>query len=625
MSISDAIIEEVRNRADLAEIVSDYTRLKRSGRTFRGPCPLHGGKGPNFSVDPERNVFKCFTCGEGGDLFSFPMKHLGMSFIEAVRWVAERVGVVVPDSDPRDHEPDPYADLHEANAFAAEWFRARLLDPEAGREAREYLARRGIKPEVCERFGIGWAPESWSELADAARTHGIRREVLLGLGLLKESSKSTREPYDAFRGRIIFPIQDLGGKTVAFGGRVIAAVEEHVPRYLNSPESPVYHKGELLFGLRWSRGVIRKEQVALVVEGYMDYVSLASHGIENVVAPLGTAMTPTQAELISRYAPRVILLYDSDTAGLKATFRAGDELLRSGVEVLVATLPDGEDPDSLVRSGGAVLLRRYLADAVDVLERKIQILERKDYFSNIAGKRRAVDKLLPTVRAASDEVLRGLYVSRVAERTGVPRETVEREVAEGDGGRRRNGRAGSHGAAPAPSAPQGRRGGRGFEPQPAATRMGAERNVILLLLRDEQWIEKVARRIGVEDFRDGVYREVFAELLHLHGEGRPREGSEWLRGLSESAVERVQELLGDPEGMNLADPGRFFEENVRDILARDQRARLSQGKREVGRAPEDLQVSMLQNARDLRVEIERSGGVVRQDTTSHSGRDDEPR
>ncbi|HUE96415.1 MAG TPA: DNA primase [Longimicrobiaceae bacterium] len=612
MSIPDAIVEEVRSRGDLVEIVSEITPLKRSGRTFRGPCPLHGGQGPNFSIDPAKNIFKCFVCGEGGDLFSFPMKHFGMGFTDAVRWVAERVGVVIPEVDQRSEEPDPNAPLYEANAFAGEWFRARLLDPDEGREAREYLARRGITPEVCERFGIGWAPESWGALADAARGHGIRREVLLQLGLLKESTKTGREPYDAFRGRIVFPIQDLGGRTVAFGGRVIAAVEEHVPKYLNSPESPIYHKGDLLYGLRWSRGTIRKEETALVVEGYMDYVSLAAHGVENAVAPLGTAMTTAQAELIARYAACVVLLYDSDTAGLKATFRSADELLRAGVEVLVATLPDGEDPDSLVRRGGAPLLKPYLADAVDVLERKIQILERKDYFSSIAGRRRAVDALLPTVRAAADEVLRGLYISRIAERTGVPTETVAREVEAGEKGRpgrsdRRTGVPGSRAASGGPGPP------RRQEAPISSPLMGPERNVILLLLRDEHWVEKAAARLGPDDFRNPIYREIYSELLHLHTDQRAREGGEWLQALDAEVAGRAQELIGDPEGWNLAHPDRFFEENVREIESRNNRDRLAAIERELQAAAGNRQQELLMEMRELRLAMERSGVMVKVD------------
>ncbi len=615
--IPDSIVEEVRSRADLVEIISEHTRLKRSGRTFRGPCPLHGGEGPNFSVDPARNVFKCFVCGEGGDLFAFPMKHLGMNFTEAVRWIASRVGVEIPDEEPRHREPDPDDPLREANAFAAEWFRAQLLDAEEGREAREYLARRGISAEVCEKFGIGWAPAGWSGLSDAARIRGISRDILLQLGLLKESTRTARQPYDAFRGRIIFPIQDLAGHVVAFGGRVIASAEEHVPKYLNSPESRIYHKGELLFGLRWSRAAIRREEMALVVEGYVDYVSLASHGVENVVAPLGTAMTPQQAELIARYAPRAVLLYDSDLAGLKATFRSADELLRVGVEVLVATLPEGDDPDAVVQRGGSELLHQYVRDALDVLERKIQIMERKGAFSTIAGKRRAVDKLLPTVRSTADEVLRELYISRIADRTGLPRETIEREVQEGGVASRRQAGRGGDAAAPSGGRSSPASAHRRADERPVPSpRMGAERNIILLLLRDEQWLERVASRLGPSDFRDPIYREIYAELLQLQAEGGHSDGTAWLAGLEEPVATRAQELLGDPEGWNLAHPDRFFEENLREIDLRNQLDRFLQIDNELRGADPTEQLRLLEEQRALRVALEKAGMRMKRATRS---------
>jgi DNA primase len=573
MSIPDALIEEIRRRADLTEIVAEHTRLKRSGKTFRGPCPLHGGEGPNFSVDPAKNIFKCFVCGEAGDVFSFPMKHFGMSFLEAVRWVAERVGVEVPDPREERREADPLERHYETNAFAADWFRKQLWDTDGGAAAREYLKGRGVSAEAAKRFGLGWAPAEWTAFGDAARRHGIQNELLLALGLVKESTKGGREPYDAFRGRLVFPIEDLGGRVVAFGGRVIEKVEEHVPKYLNSPETPVYHKGDVLYGLGWSRGAIRKTEEALVVEGYMDYVALAANGVDNAVAPLGTAMTTRQAELLARYAERVILLYDSDTAGLKATFRSGDELLRAGVEVLVATLPEGEDPDSLVRSKGADALRRYLSDAVDVLERKIQILERRDYFSSISGVRKAIDALLPSVRAAADEVLRGVYIARISERTGVPRETIEREVREAAGRDVRG-----------PAAPERRRREEGrraedFRVHAAAAaraEIAPERVVVALALHDASLLEHAASRIGPEHFRHPLYRRLYEELVNLHAEGGRGPDVSWIDLFPDDLLEPLQELLAPEVVESLSPPAAHFEPSLRRMLVRPFEERLAE-------------------------------------------------
>ncbi|MGI9181861.1 MAG: DNA primase [Longimicrobiaceae bacterium] len=582
MSIPDSVIEEVRLRADILEILGEHTRLKRSGRTFRGPCPLHGGEGPNFSVDPAKGIFKCFVCGEGGDIFSFLRKHLGMSYPDAVRAVAERVGVEIPERRAR-AAPDPHAHLYEVMALFAGWFKQNLWERKEGERAREYLKKRGISKQAAERFGLGWAPAAHSAVQELARAHGIALEALFEVGLLRESSTTPGQLFPLFRERLIFPIEDLGGRVLAFGGRLLGPADRF--KYINSPETPIYAKGRGLYGLGWSRGAVRKKETALVVEGYMDYVSLASHGVENAVAPLGTAMTPQQAELIARYAKRVILLYDSDKAGLRATFRSGDELLRAGVEVLVATLPEGEDPDSLVREKGGDELRRYLDDAIDVFERKLQLLERRSYFESVAGTRRAIDALLPTVRAASDELLRGVYLRRLAEKTGVPQATLEKEVAG----------AAEQATQSAPPPPSRSSGGTrtarvAVVPSPAALGVGPERNLLLLLLRDESWVERAARELGPEDFRNPIYRSIFEGLLQVEGSRDP-EGT-WLELFSPEALRVVEELRGDPEGEHLTAPEQFFTASLRGLLMRPFEERLTAISREMPNATPERQEAL---------------------------------
>ncbi|MBA2572561.1 MAG: DNA primase [Gemmatimonadetes bacterium] len=605
MGIPDAVIEEVRQRGDLVELVGEHTRLKRAGRTFRGPCPLHGGEGPNFSVDPQKGFFHCFVCGEGGDIFAFPMKHLGMDFLDAVRYVAERAGVEIPD--PREEAPqaDPNQPLYDANAFAADWYR-RQLESDTGRVARDYLRKRGIGGDVVERFRLGWAPEAWTAFGDVARSQGIRNEQLLAVDLVKEPKQPGREPYDALRGRVIFPIEDLGGRVIAFGGRVL---DDSVPKYLNSPDSPIYHKGQELYGLGWSRGAIRRAETALVVEGYMDYVSLAAHGVPNVVAPLGTALTPEQAERIARYAQRAILLYDSDKAGLRATFRSGDALLRAGVEVLVATLPKGEDPDSLVRSKGGEALKKYLDDAVDVLERKIQILELRDFFGSIAGTRRAIDLLIPTIRAASDEVLRGVYLRRISEKTGVPQATLEREVADVPARDTR-----PPGAPDRRARQEGRRAEDFGARQPIKTRLGPERSLLLLLLRDDTWAERLAREVSPEDFRDPVYRRIYEGLLHT--EGRRDAEAKWLENFPPEVQPVIEDLRASQEAADVP-ADEFFDANLRSLLARPLEDRLREIDRELAIAPAEQYMELIREQQAIRLSMRERNlpiqyGVTRQ-------------
>ena len=550
--VSDELLEEIRAQADITTIVGEFVPLKRSGRTYRGPCPLHGGEGPNFSVDPQRGIFKCFVCGEGGDVFSFPMKRLGLDFIEAVRYVAERCGITVPDEDRARGEEDPYRDLRVALAFAADWFRKQLWQGREGEVVRRYLlVERGLADEAVRKFGFGYAPDSWRALREAAAVHEMDEEVLLRAGLIKTSQRA-KEPYDLFRKRLMIPIYDLRDRPIGFGGRLLFEGGE-APKYINSPDTPIFHKGQIVYGLNWSRHAIRRQEVALVVEGFMDLISLVAAGVENVVAPLGTSLTEQQARLIARYAKKALLLYDSDRAGLVATFKAADELLRAGVHPSVATLPNGEDPDSIVRKGGAKELARYCDDACDVLDRKIQILENRGYLDTIEGKRRAVDGLLLTVRAVADAALRDIYLDRVAEVTGVRRSTLARELEDPEvGGRRRRLR---------------RREGREAE-RPGVPKLGAERKLLLLLLRDRALVSRVAEHLEPDNFRTPEYREIYRALLRAtvtagNGAVSVDDGSlSWADELPTQLYERVRELAADPE--ELTNPETVLD----DALAR---------------------------------------------------------
>jgi DNA primase len=586
--VRDATVEEVRERADIVELLGEHMSLKRSGRTWRGPCPLHGGEGPNFSVDPVRGVFKCFVCGEGGDVFAFFMKRLGMDFPEAVRHVAARVGVEIPEEGER--REDPWARLREVVAFAEEWFAGRLRDGEEGRSARAYLSNRGFSDEDAERFGLGWAPDAWRGLRDAAHARGIGDPELLEAGLLATSERA-EEPYDRFRARLIFSIHDLRDRPIAFGGRVLGTSGEAVPKYINSPESPIFRKGATLYGLVWARHEIRREEASLVAEGYMDVLALHRAGLQTAVAPLGTSLTDDQATLLARYAKKCFLLYDSDPAGLRATFRAGDALLAAGVHPMVVSLPRGEDPDSLLRRGGTEALAPLLDDAVDVLERKLQILERQGYLESIEGRRRAVDGLLSTLRAVQDPALRDLYLARAAERTGVRRETLVREVAREAA--RTSSRAGERGHGTAEPARERRE-------RPESGESLAERGLLLLLLRDRALLATArARGLSADHFRQPAYRSIYVALA----EAGTDVGTDGLAArLTAEEASRLEELAGDPT--ELVHPGEMFEQALRRLLNREPLERLRQIDLELELADEEqargLLVEKAEIARRLR-------------------------
>jgi DNA primase len=547
--IAQNVVEDVRSRADIVEIVGEHVQLKRAGKEYKARCPFHNEKTPSFYVVPSKGFYKCFGCGESGDAFSFLMKRQGLTFAEAVRLVAAKVGVDIPaDDEKRGDEPNRV--LYEVIAFASDFFQKNLWQEPIGERARQYLETRGIARETAERFGLGYAPDSWRALREAAHKHGISDEVLLDAGLIKESEKSDKkdDPYDRFRDRLIFPLAETTGRTVAFGGRVLRA-SEGAPKYLNSPETPIYQKGRMLYGLNWSRAAIRRDAVALVVEGYMDYVSLASAGIENLVAGMGTAMTTEQAALLARYTRKAVLLYDSDLAGLKATFRTGDALLQAGVEPLVATLPAGEDPDSLVRKGGAEALNKTVAAAVDVLDRKLEILEQRGFFADIEGVRHALDRLLPTVRAAADPALKDIYVARVAQRTGVRRETIEAALTSNRPLTAAVARRTTRPRQPEQSAASSQ------TPSQSQSRRGAEKQLMLLLLRDATRIEPAASVLQASHFRDPVYRELFDWLVK--GKIDPEK-------LSPDARQQLALLQG--EKIEFGEGDRAFDDIIGDLL-----------------------------------------------------------
>ncbi len=540
--IPDDVVDEVRARADIVDIIGDHVALKRAGKDFKARCPFHEERTPSFYVVPSKGFYKCFGCNESGDVFTFLMKRLGLSFVDAVKAVAARAGVEVREVSRQGGE-DPHRHLHEANAFAQEFFKKALRDKDAGRSARAYLKKRGIGKDSAERFDLGFAPDEWRSLREGAAVHGIEDPVLLEVGLLIQREIG-KEPYDRFRNRIIFPIQSASGRTLAFGGRILGPSGKGAPKYLNSPETPVYHKGEVLYGLSWGKNAIRREEGALMVEGYMDAVSLAAGGIENVVAPLGTSMTEGQARLLARYSTRVFILFDSDPAGLKATFRAGDVLLAAGLHPSVVTLPPGEDPDTVMQKEGPEGIREYLSQAVDVLDRKLQILEEKDYFSSIERTRGAVDRLLPTLRAAKDPTLRDIYVAKVAERTGVRRETLDAEMRKGGGGYAPRSRSRPR-VSPPPITPK----------RPVA--LGAERKLLLLLVQFRDYVDLAAERLGPDEFSDPTLRAVYEALIADPELTHPPEG------MDTAAAAKLESLLASSEHMSEAN--RVFEDSIGQI------------------------------------------------------------
>jgi DNA primase len=574
--IAPELIEQIRDAADLVTMIGEHVELKRTGSDFRGPCPFHGGSHRNFSVVPRKQMYHCFVCHESGDVFTFYMKRFGMDYPTAVREIAAKVGIAVPDV--RTVGPDPNEPLYSALSTAADWFARRLREGDDAAGARRYLDGRGLDDTVRDLYQLGYAPPAGEELLAALRALGIDDAVVLRAGLTVQRDDKTVAA--RFRGRLIFPIADVRGRTVGFGGRLLGDGE---PKYLNSPETPVFHKGALLYGLDRARGPIRTAETAIVVEGYVDAIRLQVAGVANVVAPLGTALTPEQARLLRRYTKHVALAFDADTPGLKSTFRAGDELLRQGASVSVVTLPQGEDPDSLVKRGGADAFQALLAEAVDIFERKIQLVERKGLLRTLEGRREALDRLLPTIRAAQDPITRELYIARAAEKSGVAKDVLEQEVGRLEAQAHRGTDPRAHGRTDAPR----RDGGEGEAPprvKPADVPI--ERTLVHLLLTQRELVARAQEAVASADFRHPYYREI-AEALYTGASGPVSSEAQaiWTELAALPLVEQNPEdvlvacaswMQSRPAKERLAEIDRLI-----DLAPAEEKARLAQEKREL--------------------------------------------
>ena len=495
--IPDDVIEQVRDSVDLLELVGESVELKRTGTDYRGPCPFHGGTHRNFAVIPKKGIFYCYVCHEGGDAFSYLMKRFGMDYPSAVREVARRVGITIPEQAEQ-AGPDPREPLFSAVAVAQDWFATQLRELPEAKTARAYLQERHWDLQEAIPLGLGYAPRG-PALQEEMRKLGIDEDVLVETGVVVQ--RDDGGSYPRFRDRLTFPIHDIRGRVVGFGGRILGKGE---PKYLNSPETPIYHKGRLVYNLHNAKHAIRQAECVLLVEGYFDVLRLAQAGIDHVVAPLGTALTSDQAAILKRYTSRAVILYDSDQAGLRATFRTADELLRHEFEVRVATLPSGEDPDSLADAGGSEAVQAVLDDAIDVLERKVQILQRKGWFDGIEHRRRALDRLMPTVRAAKSSITKELYLSRLAELTGVAKEVLGQDSQE---------RTMPHQVARPQSTS-------GSSPAPRRRRDGerAERDLLRVILHSAVWLERAREQVPADWFEGEVYRALYEVLAAPEGE-----------------------------------------------------------------------------------------------------------
>jgi len=407
-------VQLIKDAVDIAEIIGEHVSLKRAGTNLKGLCPFHSEKTPSFTVNPDRKTYHCFGCGEGGDVFSFMMNFHRLSFVEALKELARKYQIPLPEKplNPQELEKAQKREaLQSANEKAAELFHQLLLSDPTAQKAREYLGKRGIPEEITTEFRLGFAPDSWNFLVNTLPKQNITIEAAKEAGLIVPREKSGF--YDRFRNRVMFPIIGLTGRVVAFGGRIL---DDGQPKYMNSPESPVFDKSRTLFGLYQNREYIRQAKNCLVVEGNFDLLSLAVHGVRNVVAPLGTALTQAHVRSLKGYTDEVILLFDGDQAGLKAAMRSVPLFLSEQVTARIAVLPEAHDPDTFVREFGREGLHTHLKNAMPLPEFVFDKLVAQ-HGSSVAGKAKIVAELQELIKAIGDQHLqRTLFVSHFAKR-----------------------------------------------------------------------------------------------------------------------------------------------------------------------------------------------------------------
>ncbi|MEN2282574.1 DNA primase [Algoriphagus sp. SE2] len=412
MGISKLTTEKVKERVDIVEVVGDYVPLKKKGQNMWACCPFHNEKSPSFSISPAKQIYKCFGCGKAGDPIQFVMDIEGIGFMEAIRQLAGKYGIEIEEDQDRTPEQDQAQNeresLYIALGFARDFFVKNLHTEEGKSIGLSYFKERGFTPAIIEKFDLGYALDGWDHLLKAAKSAGFQEEILLKAGLILQKEGDTSRVYDRFRGRVTFTIHNIGGKPIGFGARILTK-DKNQPKYINSPETAVYHKSDVLYGLFQAKKAIREKDNCYLVEGYTDVVSLHLSGIENVVASSGTSLTEGQIKLIKRFTDQVTVLYDGDPSGIKASLRGIDLLLEGGLNVKAVVFPDGEDPDSFSRKVGTQAFQDYLnKNAKDFIGFKIGLFK-EEFEKNPIRKAEVIREVIQSIGKIPDPIIRSVY------------------------------------------------------------------------------------------------------------------------------------------------------------------------------------------------------------------------
>lgn len=551
--IPDEIIDTIREQADIVDLVSDYVTLKKSGKNYQGLCPFHNEKTPSFSVNSERQIFHCFGCGKGGNVFKFLIEHEKLTFVEAVHHMANRLHITIPETA-RDREVSSEAEnLARVTQFAAKFFHEELLNSHQSAPVRQYIVQRGLSDTTVHTFSLGFAPDSWDALLNAAKQKNISPDWLEKAGLAK--AKDDRF-YDAFRNRLMFPIFSPSGRVVGFGGRALS--DEDQPKYINSPESPIYHKSQVAYGLFQTKDTIRRDGRVIVVEGYMDLISLYQNGIEAVAATCGTALTTDHARLLARYAQQAFLVYDADEAGSRAAVRGLEPLVESGMWTRIVQLPKGDDPDTYVKTHGTEGFMTQIEQASSIAD----FMASQYDISDPRDREEVFRMMTDLIKKTANLVHRELYKEEAEHRFPALQNLLAsalrvKGVAQRDY----------------------------KKPQPGVTqktkpRNNTERELIQLMLHRTDIAELVEEQLASNNFTDDTFRFIAEQCFTLLNAEGPTDPATLIDRIdNEEAIQTISELINAP------DSGINFEQRAWDHIIRIKQNYL---KREMARLMEQI-------------------------------------
>ena len=500
MQISEEILERIKNENDIVEVISETVRLKRSGRNFMGLCPFHNEKSPSFSVSQDKQIYKCFGCGEAGNVISFVMKNRNMSFLDAVKYLASRANITLElQNEKKDKSLQKKELLYRVNLEAGKFFFSNLMSNDT---AKEYFLNRGIKLETIRSFGLGYANNSWNSLMNHLKRKNISEQLMIEAGLLSVNPEKNRK-YDRFRNRVMFPVFDYRGKVIGFGGRVL---DDSKPKYLNSPETLVFQKGTNLYGLNFALKHNMKERYFIIVEGYMDLITLHQYGITNVVASLGTALTINQARLLKRYADKVVISYDADMAGQMATMRGLEILRTAGFDVRVLSIPQGKVPDEFVRSNGKEAFLKLINSAEPLIDYRLKKAEEGIDFKNSQSSILYAKKVM-NILSDLDPLEKDVYIKKASENTGIKEQILydmlSKRINDNNDGNNVNNKG---------------ENGTKLYIEPAFLK--AERALLKLILENNDYLDFIEEKLDENDLVLPEHKLIFTIIKRAKGENK---------------------------------------------------------------------------------------------------------